>query len=82
MSQPARRTTTELMQTGAILAQTSGFLTVTCGTASSVGYQFIAALSDGMTDTGAGSLPCENGGSPGVPPCGGPIATGCNVNPQ
>jgi len=54
--------TWSLTTSGTIIAQTTGLLAVRCGSGSSIGYQFIASLSDGMTDTGAGSLPCELGG--------------------
>jgi len=68
---------------GTILAQTTGLLAVRCGGGSSVGYQFIASLSDGSTDTGSGSLPCSSGSGPGTGgggPPGGPPSFCIPVN--
>jgi len=74
--------TWSLKSAGTILGQTTGLLAVRCGGGSSISYQFIASLSDGMTDTGNGGLPCTDGGGPVPPPCGGVIADDCTVNPQ
>ncbi|MBU1188372.1 MAG: hypothetical protein KKC01_05000 [Gammaproteobacteria bacterium] len=69
--------TWSLTSAGTILGQTTGLLAVRCGGGSSVGYQFIASLSDGMTDTGSGSLPCGNGGGSDFP---GPVEQCIPVN--
>ncbi|MDA3934864.1 MAG: hypothetical protein PF630_11145 [Gammaproteobacteria bacterium] len=54
---------------GTIIAQGTGFMAAECGGSTNLGYQFIAALSDGMTATGSGNLPCQDGGSdPGPGP--------------
>jgi len=52
---------------GTILSQTTGFIAFRCSGGpsggSSIGYQFIASLSDGMTDTGSSNLSCDNSSS-------------------
>jgi hypothetical protein len=54
--------TWSLTTSGTIISQGTGFMAAECGGSTNLGYTFIAALSDGMTDTGAGSLPCQDGG--------------------
>lgn len=54
--------TWSLTTSGTIISQATGIMAAECGGSTSLGYTFIAALSDGMTDTGSGSLPCESGG--------------------
>ncbi|MDA3934861.1 MAG: hypothetical protein PF630_11130, partial [Gammaproteobacteria bacterium] len=62
---------------GTIIAQATGIMAAECDLSSTnLGYTFIAALSDGMTATGAGNLPCQDGGSAGPPPCGGFMPVG------
>lgn len=53
---------------GVIISQFPGIMAAECGGTTNLGYQFIAALSDGMTDTGSGSLPCQSGGEGDQPP--------------
>lgn len=65
---------------GIILQQGTGFMAAQCGGSTNLGYQYIAVLSDGTTDTGFGSLPCQDGGGSG--PCGGPIVLGCTIRPK
>lgn len=74
--------TWSLTTAGTIIQQGPGIMAAECGGTTNPAYQFIAALSDGMTDTGNGGLPCTDGGGPVPPPCGGVIADGCTVNPQ
>jgi len=50
---------------GTLISQATGIMAAECGGSTNLGYAFIAALSDGMTDSGAGSLPCEPGTGPG-----------------
>lgn len=61
--------TWSLTTAGTIIQQGPGIMAAECGGTTNLGYQFIAALSDGMTDTGSGSLPCDSGDDGGgLPP--------------
>ncbi|MBU1188162.1 MAG: hypothetical protein KKC01_03945 [Gammaproteobacteria bacterium] len=53
---------------GTLISQATGIMAAECGGSTNIGYQFIAALSDGMTDTGSGSLPCQDGDGGDQPP--------------
>jgi len=72
--------TWSLTTAGTIIQQGLGIMAAECGGTTNLGYQFIAALSDGMTDTGSGSLPCQSGGGGGSPIPGDP-PTECEIDP-
>lgn len=58
---------------GHITGQGTGFMGANCAsTSGSLQYNFIAALSDGSTVTGSGSLPCNQSGC-GTLGCGAPF---------